>query len=74
MLSSRVSLARRGFRSQPSVPYTRIGAGRSGYTAAVIPVIAMVFSTFFEDYVWTLPALVGMAFVLTGNVLVMWKR
>ena len=49
----------------------RIGAGRAGYSSAVIPVIAMVFSTFFEDYVWTIPALAGMALVLAGNALVM---
>jgi drug/metabolite transporter (DMT)-like permease len=49
----------------------RIGAGRAGYTSAVIPVIAMLISTAFEDYVWTLPALVGMALVLVGNVLVL---
>jgi drug/metabolite transporter (DMT)-like permease len=49
----------------------RIGAGRSGYTSAVIPVIAMLISTVFEDYTWTLPAVVGMALVLVGNVLVL---
>jgi drug/metabolite transporter (DMT)-like permease len=52
----------------------RIGAGRAGYTSAVIPVVAMLFSTVFEDYTWTLPALAGMALVLAGNVLVMWRR
>ena len=52
----------------------RIGAGRAGYTSAVIPVLAMIISTFFEDYVWTVPAIAGMMLVLVGNVLVMWKR
>ena len=52
----------------------RIGAGRSGYTSAVIPVLAMIISTFFEDYQWTTPALAGMALVLVGNVLVMRRR
>jgi hypothetical protein len=33
----------------------------------------MLFSTFFEDYAWTLPALAGMALVLFGNLLVMWR-
>ena len=51
----------------------RIGAGRAGYTSAVIPVIAMIISTLFEDYQWTVPALTGMALVLVGNVLVMRK-
>jgi drug/metabolite transporter (DMT)-like permease len=52
----------------------RIGAGRAGYTAAVIPVLAMIISTFFEDYVWTAPAIAGMVLVLAGNVLVMRER
>jgi drug/metabolite transporter (DMT)-like permease len=49
----------------------RIGAGRSGYTAAAIPVLAMFFSTLFEGYRWTAPALAGMALVVAGTVLVL---
>ncbi len=49
----------------------RIGAGRSGYTAAVIPVVAMLASTAFEGYRWNAPALAGMALVLGGTVLVL---
>jgi len=49
----------------------RIGAGRSGYTAAVIPVVAMVASTLFEGYRWTASAAAGMALVLAGTVLVL---
>ncbi|HEY6099113.1 MAG TPA: DMT family transporter [Anaeromyxobacter sp.] len=49
----------------------RIGAGRSGYTAAAIPVLAMITSTAFEGYRWSAPALGGMALVLAGNVLVL---
>lgn len=49
----------------------RIGAGRAGYTSAVIPVTAMVASTLFEDYRWTPAGLAGMALVLTGTVLVL---
>ena len=52
----------------------RIGAGRSGYSAAVIPVLAMLTSTVFEGYRWTAPALAGMAFVLAGTVLVLRGR
>lgn len=51
----------------------RIGAGRSGYTSAAIPVLAMLISTVFEDYVWTAPAIMGMLLVLVGNVLVLRK-
>jgi drug/metabolite transporter (DMT)-like permease len=49
----------------------RIGAGRSGYTAAVIPVVAMLASTVFEGYRWSPLALAGMALVLAGTVLVL---
>jgi len=49
----------------------RIGAGRAGYTAAVIPVVAMGTSTAFEGYRWSGLALAGMGLVLAGNVLVL---
>ena len=49
----------------------RIGAGRSGYTAAVIPTVAMLASTLFEGYRWTVGAGVGMVLVLGGTVLVL---
>jgi len=49
----------------------RIGAGRAGYAAAVIPVVAMLASTAFEGYRWTAAALAGMALVLAGTVLVL---
>lgn len=49
----------------------RIGAGRSGYTAAVIPVMAMLASTLFEGYRWSLAGLAGMLLVLAGTVLVL---
>jgi drug/metabolite transporter (DMT)-like permease len=49
----------------------RIGAGRAGYSAAVIPVVAMLASTLFERYRWTAPAVAGMALVLAGTVLVL---
>jgi drug/metabolite transporter (DMT)-like permease len=49
----------------------RIGAGRSGYTSVVIPVLAMVTSTVFEGYRWAAGPITGMALVLVGNVLVL---
>ena len=52
----------------------RIGSGRSGYTAAVIPVVAMLASTLFEGYHWTPAALGGMALVMAGTVLVLRAR
>jgi drug/metabolite transporter (DMT)-like permease len=52
----------------------RIGAGRSGYTAAVIPAVAMIASTLFEGYRWSAPAVAGMGLVLAGTVLVLRAR
>ena len=52
----------------------RIGAGRAGYTTAVIPVVAMLASTLFEGYRWTSSAGAGLALVLAGTVLVLRAR
>jgi drug/metabolite transporter (DMT)-like permease len=49
----------------------RIGAGRAGYMAAVIPAIAMGTSTFVEGYAWTLPSACGVGLILAGNVMVL---
>ena len=49
----------------------RIGAGRSGYTAAVIPLIAMLASTAFEGYRWSAAPVAGMLLVVAGTVLVL---
>lgn len=49
----------------------RIGAGRTGYTAVVIPVLAMLVSTALEGYRWSVGPLAGMALVLCGNVLML---
>jgi drug/metabolite transporter (DMT)-like permease len=49
----------------------RIGAGRAGYTAAVIPVVAMLASTLFEGYLWSGTAVAGLVLVLAGTVLVL---
>lgn len=49
----------------------RVGVGRAGYTAAAIPVLAMLTSTVFEGYRWSGAALAGMALVVGGNVMVL---
>lgn len=49
----------------------RIGAARTGYTTVMYPVVALVVSTFFEDYRWSLLAACGLAAVLLGNVLIL---
>ena len=52
----------------------RVGAGRSGYNAVLVPVLAMLLSTLFEGYRWTALAVFGMGLVAGGNLLVMQSR
>ena len=49
----------------------RIGAARAGYVGVAVPIVALLLSTVFEHYVWTLPALVGATLCVIGNVLVL---
>lgn len=49
----------------------RIGAARAGYATVMFPVFALAISTVFEDYHWTLPAIVGLVLVLAGNLFVL---
>lgn len=49
----------------------RIGTGRTGYVTVLMPLVALLLSTFFEGYVWTIYALAGVALVLIGNVIVL---
>ncbi len=53
---------------------SRIGADKAAYALVVIPVISIVISTIFEGYQITWPAVVGMAMILSGNVLALRKR
>ncbi len=47
----------------------RIGAERSAYATVLFPVIALGLSTFFESYLWTPGAVLGVGLVLLGNAL-----
>ncbi|HEX8165620.1 MAG TPA: DMT family transporter [Beijerinckiaceae bacterium] len=49
----------------------RIGAARAGYATVLFPVVALTVSTLVEGYRWTLPAALGAALALLGNVLVL---
>ncbi|NBQ38630.1 MAG: DMT family transporter [Alphaproteobacteria bacterium] len=49
----------------------RIGPARASYSTVLYPVIALVLSTALEGYQWTLPAILGLGFVLMGNVVVL---
>jgi len=49
----------------------KAGAGPASYTSVVTPVVAMLFSTLFEGYRWSLPGVIGVALAVAGNVLVL---
>ena len=49
----------------------KIGAARAGYVGVAVPVVALLLSTAFEHYEWTLAALAGVALCAAGNVLVL---
>ncbi len=59
-----------GFASYLSL-LGRIGAARASYATVLFPVIALALSTLFEGYAWTPWALVGVAMILAGNVIVL---
>ena len=52
----------------------RIGPDRAGYTAVLAPVLALLLSTYVEDYRWSVLAVAGLALVAAGNVLVLTGR
>jgi drug/metabolite transporter (DMT)-like permease len=49
----------------------RIGADRAAYSTVMFPVVALLVSTFVENYQWTIPAILGLLAVLAGNLLVL---
>jgi drug/metabolite transporter (DMT)-like permease len=52
----------------------RIGADKAGYATLIIPIIAILLSTLFEGYIWTINTVIGIILILTGNIVVLKKR
>ena len=52
----------------------RIGPARAGYSTVLYPVVALAISTVVEDYIWTPAALVGLASVIVGNLVMLSRR
>jgi drug/metabolite transporter (DMT)-like permease len=52
----------------------RIGPAKAAYTSVLIPVIAMLLSTIYEGYRWSLLAMAGAALVMIGLVLALKAR
>lgn len=51
----------------------RIGAEKAVYSIVLFPIIALSISTFYEGYNWPHEAVIGVALVLWGNLLVLTK-
>ncbi|MEO1575751.1 MAG: EamA family transporter, partial [Pseudomonadota bacterium] len=47
----------------------RIGSSRAAYSSVLLPVVALIISTVFEGFVWTVAGIAGLAIALAGNVL-----
>ena len=52
----------------------RIGAAKAGYATVLFPVFALLISSFWEGFVWTPYAIIGIAMVGYGNYLMVRSR
>ncbi|WP_202262972.1 MULTISPECIES: DMT family transporter [unclassified Alteromonas] len=51
----------------------QMGADKAAYVVLVYPMVALLISTFFEGYQWTMLSVVGVVIVLMGNAIAMGK-
>jgi drug/metabolite transporter (DMT)-like permease len=49
----------------------RIGAGRAGYIAVAVPILALLLSALFEGYAWRVWTVAGIACAVIGNVVML---
>ncbi len=52
----------------------RIGSARAAYSSVLLPIVALIISTFMEGFQWTFMALVGLAIALAGNALALTRK
>lgn len=52
----------------------RIGASKAAYTSVMLPVVALLISTLFEDYRWSVLAITGLAIALAGNAIALMQK
>lgn len=51
-----------------------IGSTRASYSSVLFPIVALLISTFVEDYQWSTIAVAGVVFIIAGNWLALTKR
>ena len=49
----------------------RIGAHRASYASIMFPAVAVIISTFVEGFAWSIYTVVGLCFILVGNLVVL---
>ena len=52
----------------------KIGGSRAAYTSVLTPIVALIISTFLENYIWSVLSLSGISLVLLGNLLLLRKK
>jgi drug/metabolite transporter (DMT)-like permease len=51
-----------------------IGSTRASYSSVLFPIVALLISTFVEDYQWSTMAVAGIVFIIAGTWLALTKR
>lgn len=49
----------------------RIGASKAAYALVLVPVVALMVSTLFEDFIWESHIFIGVALILCGNIIIL---
>lgn len=52
----------------------RIGAPRAAYISVLFPLVAVLMSTLYEDMHWTVSKLLGVAFIIAGNLFIIRRK
>ena len=51
-----------------------IGADKASYVNIFTPTIALLLSTFYEDYQWSWVGLIGVLLIIFGNIIVLYAK
>jgi len=52
----------------------KIGSNDAAYVAIIMPLIALLVSTIFEDLIWNLNLVIGAIMIILGNILILKKN